>query len=98
MPMGSVPISAPRIDGDAEARCRCSFGLARHAPPVDQAEARRRLAAEEDVLGHAELAQDAEFLMHHADAGIARVAGGAEMHVRPVDAHGAVIVRRARRR
>ncbi len=48
--------------------------LARHAPPLHDAEAVGRLRPEKDVLGHRQIGHDAEFLMHHGDTGRARVA------------------------
>jgi hypothetical protein len=39
-----------------------------------------RLRAEKDVLGHGQVRHDAEFLVHHADAGGQRVARRAQMH------------------
>ena len=65
------------------------IGFARHAPPVHESESAGRLAAEEDIFGHAQIAQDAQFLMHHADSRIARGAGRTEMHLGPVEAHDA---------
>ena len=53
-------------------------GLARHPPPLHEAEAVGRLAAEKDVLGHRQVGRDAELLMHHGDAGRMRVARRAE--------------------
>ena len=50
-------------------------------------------AAEKNILGHAQFRRDAELLMHHADAGGQRVAGGAEMDLPLVDAHGSGIGR-----
>ena len=52
-----------------------SLGLAEHPPPVHHP-ARKRLAAQEDVLGHGQLGHDAQFLVDHGDAqveGVARV-------------------------
>ena len=62
-----------------------------HAPPGDDAHPVDRLGAEKNILGHAQFRRDAELLMHHADAGGQRVAGGAEMDLPLVDAHGSAI-------
>ena len=71
-------------------------GLAVHAAIVDEAEAADRLAAEEDVLGDAEIGLEVELLVHRDDAeglGVGRVgdpdrlAGEADRAaVGPVDA------------
>ena len=60
-------------------------GLARHAPPVHEAEAVGRLGAEKDVLGDRQIGRDAELLMHHGDAGRVRIARRAEMGFLPVE-------------
>ena len=70
--MRCVRIDVDAEDGELLAR------LARHAAPADDAEAVRRLLAEEDVLGDRQVGRDAELLVHHADAGGERVAGRAE--------------------
>src|SRR5581483_9373485 len=65
--------------------------LARHAPPVDEPEASRWLAAEKDVLGDAQVGRDAELLVHHADARVERVAGRAELALATLNDEGAPI-------
>ena len=60
-------------------------GLARHAPPLHEAEPVGRLVAQKDVLRDREIGRDAELLMHHGDAGRVRIAGRAEMRLLPVD-------------
>ena len=50
-------------------RFSCSTGLAGHAPPLHEAEAVGRLVPEKYVLGHRQVGRDAQFLMHHGDAG-----------------------------
>jgi hypothetical protein len=62
-----------RIDVDAEP-LQLLAGLARHAPPLHEAEAVGRLAAQKHVLGHRQVRRHAEFLMHHRDPGRMRVA------------------------
>ena len=74
-----------RIDVDAEAG-EMLARLAHHALPVDDA-ALHRLRAEEHVLRHRQVGHDGELLVHHADAGIERVAGGAEAHLAALDLH-----------
>ena len=77
-PIGRSPMPRHRIDVDAETVARCS--------PASRAMRRQstmpsRLVgcvAEKDVLGHRQVGRDAEFLMHHADAGRMRVARRAE--------------------
>ena len=49
--------------------------FAHHAPPVDKAKPRHRLGAEKDILRDGQIRRDAELLMHHADPGVARIAG-----------------------
>ncbi|MEY9920108.1 hypothetical protein ABIF99_006423 [Bradyrhizobium japonicum] len=73
-----------RIDVDAEAG-ELLAGLARHAPPLHEAEPVGRLVAQEYVLGDREIGCDAQLLMHHGDAGRVCIAGGAEMRLLPVD-------------
>ncbi len=55
----------------------CS-GLARHPPPLHQAETVGWLGAEKDVFGHRKVGRHAQLLMHHGDAGRMRVARRAE--------------------
>ena len=62
-----------RIDVDAEP-LQLLAGFARHPPPLHEAEAVGRLRPEKHVLGHRQVGRDAEFLMHHGDAGRVRVA------------------------
>ncbi len=87
-PIGSVPsvtpgsTSMPRLSS-------CSAAAFCHAAPVDDAEPVHRLHAEEHVLGDGQVRHDAEFLMHHADAGGERIARRAEADLPPVDAHAA---------
>ena len=57
-----------RIDVDAEPG-ELLARFARHAPPLHEAEAIDRLGAEKHVLGHRQIRGNAEFLMHHGDAG-----------------------------
>ena len=73
-----------RIDVDAESG-ELLAGLARHAPPLHEAEAVGRLLAEKDVLGDRQVGHDAQLLMHHADAGRKRVARRAETGFPPVE-------------
>ncbi len=79
-----------RVDVDPQP-LQMRLGLARHRPPAHDAGTVGRLVAEEHVLGHAQRRDDRQLLVDHADAGGQRVAGGAEMHRPPVDAHLAVI-------
>ena len=76
-PIGRSPSRVQRIDVDAEAR-ELLAGLARHAPPLHEAERVGRLVAEKHVLGDREVGGDAELLMHHGDAGGVRIARRAE--------------------
>ncbi len=46
-----------------------------------------------DVLGDRQVRHYRQLLMHHADAGVERIAGGAESHLLPVDAHAAAEIR-----
>ena len=62
-----------RVDVDAEP-LQLLAGFADHPPPLHQAEPVGGLRAEKHVLGHRQVRRDAEFLMHHGDAGCARVA------------------------
>ena len=59
------------------------FGQVAHVPagppPVDQAERAGPLHAQGDVLGHGEHRDQHEVLVHHADAGLDRVARRAEV-------------------
>ena len=80
-PIGSEPMRALRIDVDAEARRAARARRATMRAPVDDAEPRRRLLAEKDVLGDGEVGHDAQLLMHHADAGGQRIARRAEVHL-----------------
>ncbi len=73
-----------RIDVDAEAG-ELLAGLARHAPPLHEAEPVGRLVAQEHVLGHRQVGRDAELLMHHGDAGRVRVAHRAEVRLLAVE-------------
>ena len=64
-----------RVERDAEP-VEQRAGLAVHAAIVDEAEAADRLAAEEDVLGDAEIGLEVELLVHRDDAeglGVGRV-------------------------
>ena len=76
-PIGRSPSRDMRIDVDAEPG-ELLARLARHAPPLHEAEPIGRLRAEKHVLGHGQIGRDAELLMHHGDAGRARVARRAE--------------------
>ena len=76
---GEVSDPLARVDVEAEARQESGRTLA-HRPPVDDAEAPRRLRAEEDVLGDREVGRDRELLVHHADTGVLGVAGRAKLH------------------
>ena len=80
-----------RIDVDAEALQMLGRAAA-HRPPVDQAEPVDRLHAEMDVLRHRQLAHDGKLLMHHADAGRARIARRAKADRPAVEAHLALIL------
>ena len=82
-PIGRSPSRGMRIDVDAEPR-ELLAGLARHAPPLHEAEAVGRLRAEKHVLGDRQVRRDAEFLMHHGDAGGEGVARRAEAGLPPV--------------
>ena len=84
-PIESEPMRSRGFDVDAEAG-EMLARLAHHALPVDDA-ALGRLRAEEDVLGDRKVGDDRKLLMHHADAGIQRVAGGAEAHLLAVELH-----------
>ena len=66
-----------RIDVDAEPG-ELLAGLARHAPPLHEAKPIDGLGSEKHVLGHRQVGGDAQFLMHHGDAGCERVADRAE--------------------
>ena len=87
---GERPHAKPRIDIDAEA-VEMLARLPRHAPPIDESETGHGLAAEEDVLGDRQLRRDAQLLMHHADAGIPCIPGGAQVALLPLDAQAAAI-------
>ncbi len=78
-----VPEPRQWVDVDAEP-CELLARFARHAPPLHDAQAIGRLAAEKHVLGHCKIRRDAQFLMHHGDAGPVRVACGAKAGLSPV--------------
>ena len=59
--------------------------------PVEPTAERRRLAAEDDVLEDGEVVGEHEVLVHHADAGVDRVGGGAERHFLAVDPDHALV-------
>ena len=89
-PSGKAPASA-RVDVDAEP-LQMLARLARPWRASDGAEPADRLHAEEDILGDRQVRRDAQLLMHHADAGRQRVAGGAEATGAPSQAHDPAIV------
>src|SRR5205823_4744993 len=65
-------------------------GLLVETPPVGEAQGRRRLATEEDVLGDGHLGNGARLLIHDADPGLDRRPGSAERdgYVRQADLPG----------
>ena len=77
----------PRVEVEVEAREQFG-GAAAHRPPVDRAEA-ARLAAEHDVLGHRQVRQEVDLLVHRRDARCLRLGGAAERHLLAREGDGA---------
>ena len=65
-----------RVDVEVEPREELGRPAA-HRAPVDAAEA-ARLAAEQDVLGHGQVREEVDLLVHRGDAGGLRLGGAAE--------------------
>ncbi len=51
--------------------CQSKYGLFPHCAPPDDTQMSNQSRAQEDILCDAEVANDAEFLMDHADAAVA---------------------------
>jgi hypothetical protein len=81
-----------RVDVDAEP-LQLLLGDAIHRRIVDQPEPVHRLHAQHDILRHRQVADDREFLVHHADPGGLGVARRAEPHALSGDAHVPLIFR-----
>ena len=92
----SEPATLRRVERQAEF-VEQALGACAQRAPVEQPQARARLAAEPDVLGDGQLGQHRELLVDGADAGRARLHRRAEANRLPVDADLAG-ARRGRRR
>src|ERR1700735_2176494 len=73
-----------KAEGGSSRGMRGALG---HPSPRDNAHPVHGLAAQKNILGDRQFRRDTQLLMHHADAGGERVAGGTEMNLLPVDAH-----------
>ena len=74
-----LPERTPDVDMDAVPR-EARAGFAMHPPEVDEPEARRRLAAEEQVPRHAHQRDQVHLLVDRADPGCLRVQRPGEGH------------------
>ena len=87
-PDRKVPDPAAGID--AETVTLRQLGDVAHGPvEVEQAAPAQRLPPQHQVLGHREVADEAEVLLHHADAEVESVAGGVDHHLPAGDLDGA---------
>ena len=85
-PDGQRAHAGGRIDVEAEAGQEL-LRLAVHAAPIDGAGRGHRLGAEKDIFGDGQIGDDRQFLMHHADRMMQRIARRSEADGRAVDLH-----------